>query len=444
MAKEKARLKPKSGLSKPALSPVAGKGHAPKRPSNTNGDDTAAGRGGSGEGAIVPQAVSRVTSFEQMTLREDVLRGLFAYGYERPSRVQSQALPAILSGRDVLAQAQSGTGKTSMTAIAAVQAVRASSSELQVLILSPTRELATQTHDVITNIGQFVRGLRSQCAVGGGSGSSSKKGQGQSKRSVNSYAGVQIVSATPGRACDLLARGTLTVRKVRLLLVDEADEMMTRGLQERLYDIYRALDSRSQIVLVSATMPADVLAMTDAFTTEPLRILVARDALTLEGIRQFYVDVGTEQWKLDALCDLYERITVGQCVVFVNSRKKCEWLARQLQALGFGVGVLHGDMVQRDRDEVMRTFRAGASRVLIATDVCSRGIDVQQLSLVLNFDLPRDPESYLHRIGRSGRFGRRGMAISLVTSEERAQLRTLETFFSIRIPAMPSDTLDVL
>jgi len=249
---------------------------------------------------------------------------------------------------------------------------------------------------------------------------------------------VHIICATPGRAFDLIRRGTLELRKLRLLLVDEADEMLSEGFKEQLYEIYRRVPAEAQLVLVSATMPREVVRMCEQFMTEPERILVSRDRLTLEGIKQFHVAVELEKWKIGVLLDLYQTLTISQCVVFVNTRSKCEWLAKRLRKDAFTAAAVHGELSQSERDAVMGKFRSGAARVLLATDVWSRGIDVANVSLVINFDLPVSNDAYLHRIGRSGRFGRKGLAISFVTQEELPDIRRIERFFRTTIPPLPA------
>jgi ATP-dependent RNA helicase len=356
-----------------------------------------------------------------LTPQDDLLRGIYGFGFERPSAIQQRAIPPMLAGRDVIAQAQSGTGKTSMLALAAValadarggagppsSAAPSSSSSSrgpQVLILSPTRELASQTARTAAALGEHAA-VRALAAVGGsslGADLAALEGKGAS----GAAGPPAVVSGTPGRVYDLIKRGALATRALKALIIDEADELLGAGFKEQLYDIYRHAPAGVQVVLVSATLPGPVLSLAAKFMADPVRILVARDALSLAGIRQFFVDVETEAWKFDTLADLYETLTIAQAVVFVNSRTKCDWLAGALRSAGFAVAAMHGDLPQRERDAIMAAFRAGGSRVLVSTDVWARGIDVASVSLVVNYDLPPRRELYLHRIGRSGRFGRK-------------------------------------
>lgn len=240
----------------------------------------------------------------------------------------------------------------------------------------------------------------------------------------------------------MIKRRHLQTRNVKMLVLDEADELMTKGFKEQIYEIYRQLPLTVQVVVVSATLTREVLEMTSKFTTDPVRILVKREDVTLEGIKQYYIQCEKEEWKFDTLCDLYDNLTITQAVIFCNTKMKVTWLAEQLRKANFAVVAMHGDMKQEERDLIMNDFRSGNSRVLISTDVWARGIDVQQVSLVINYDLPLDKENYVHRIGRSGRFGRRGKAINLLTKEDREEFKDLQRYYKIKIREMPMDFND--
>jgi len=300
--------------------------------------------------------------------------------------------------------------------------------------VSPTRELASQTDRVILAIGDYMS-VQTHCCVGG-------KSIGEDIRRLDH--GVHVVSGTPGRVYDMIKRRTLRTRQVRLLVLDEADEMLNRGFKEQIFDIYRYLPPETQVVLVSATLPREVLQVTDKFMTDPVKILVKRDELTLEGIKQFFVAVEKEDWKFDTLCDLYDTLTITQAVIFCNKRKKVEWLAEKMRANNFTVSAMHGDMPQKDRDSVMSEFRSGSSRVLITTDIWARGLDVQQVSLVINYDLPVNRELYIHRIGRSGRFGKKGVAVNFVRDEDVRTLKDIERYYSTDIDEMPMNVADLI
>lgn len=383
-------------------------------------------------------------------------------GFEKPSAIQQRAILPVISGRDVIAQAQSGTGKTATFSISSLQAVDSKLRETQVLILSPTHELALQIQKVIYSLGDFMQ-LEVHACIGG-------KNVGEDMKKLES--GVQIVSGTPGRVYDMIRRRSLRTKNIKMLVLDEADEMLGRGFKEQIYDIYRYLPPTTQVVLVSATLAPDVLEMTRKFMTDPVSILVKRDELTLEGIKQFFIAVEKEDWKFDTLCDLYDTLTITQAVIFCNTRKKVEWLADKMRKANFAVVAMHGEMPQSERDAIMKAFRSGESRVLITTDVWARGIDVSQVSLVINYDLPIHRETYLHRytrtsslpslvcsfvlipqissstvlcrIGRSGRYGRKGVAINFVRNDDITTLRDIEQFYATQIDEMPMSVADLV
>jgi len=373
-------------------------------------------------------------TFDKMGLKEELLRGVYAYGFEKPSAIQQRAIVPVITGRDVIAQAQSGTGKTATFSIGVLQSIDTQVRETQALILSPTRELAQQIQKVCLAIGDYMSVQVHSC-IGG-------KSVGEDIRKLEQ--GVHVVSGTPGRVFDMISRRSLRTRNIKMLVLDEADEMLSLGFKEQIYDVYRYLPPATQVVLVSATLTPDVLGMTKKFMTDPIRILVKRDELTLEGIKQFFVAVEKEEWKFDTLCDLYDTLTITQAVIFCNTRRKVDWLTDKMRKANFTVAAMHGEMPQNERDEIMNSFRSGENRVLITTDIWARGIDVQQVSLVINYDLPNNRELYIHRIGRSGRFGRKGVAINFVKSDDIRILRDIEQFYSTQIDEMPMNVADLI
>ncbi|VDO95541.1 unnamed protein product [Soboliphyme baturini] len=371
--------------------------------------------------------VDVVTTFDQMGLREELIQGIYAYGFSKPSAIQQRAIKPVIKGRDVIAQAQSGTGKTATFAIGILQTLDTQIRETQTLVLSPTRELAVQIQKVVLALGDYMN-VQCHACIGG-------TNVGEDIRKLD-Y-GQHVISGTPGRVFDMIRRRSLRTRAIKMLVLDEADEMLNKGFKEQIYDVYRYLPPGTQVVLISATLPHEILEMTSKFMTEPVRILVKRDELTLEGIRQFFVAVEREEWKFDTLCDLYDTLTITQAVIFCNTRRKVDWLSEKMREANFTVSAMHGDMEQKDRDRIMKEFRAGQSRVLISTDVWARGLDVPQVSLVINYDLPNNRELYIHRIGRSGRFGRKGVSINFVKSDDIRILRDIEQYYSTQIDEMP-------
>jgi translation initiation factor 4A len=323
-----------------------------------------------------------IETFDAMDLREDLLRGIYAYGFEKPSAIQQRAIKPMLLGRDVIAQAQSGTGKTATFAIGILQQIDTALQECQALVLAPTRELAQQIVKVIVALGDFMS-VRTHACVGGTAVRDDIRTLQQ---------GVHVVVGTPGRVFDMINRRALRLTDVRLFALDEADEMLSRGFKDQIYEIFKFLPEQVRVALFSATMPLEILEITSRFMQDPIRILVKRDELTLEGIKQFYIAVEREEWKLDTLCDLYETLTITQAIIYCNTRRKVDWLTDRMSEKDFTVSSMHGDMDQRERDIIMREFRSGSSRVLITTDLLARGIDVQQVSLVINYDLPTNRE----------------------------------------------------
>uniref|UniRef100_A0A1I8ELF5 RNA helicase n=1 Tax=Wuchereria bancrofti TaxID=6293 RepID=A0A1I8ELF5_WUCBA len=392
------------------------------------------------------EEVDVVHTFDSMGLGEELLRGIYSYvvsslimltlgntaGFEKPSAIQQRAIKQIVKGRDVIAQAQSGTGKTATFSIAVLQSLDISLRETQALILSPTRELAVQIQKVVLALGDYLN-VQCHACIGG-------TNVGEDIRKLD-Y-GQHVVSGTPGRVFDMIRRRNLRTRSIKMLVLDEADEMLNKGFKEQLYDIYRYLPPGAQVVLLSATLPHEILEMTSKFMTDPIRILVKRDELTLEGIKQFFVAVDREEWKFDTLCDLYDTLTITQAVIFCNTRRKVDWLAEKLKEANFTVSSMHGEMEQKERDAIMKEFRGGASRLLISTDVFARGLDIPQVSLVVNYDLPNNRELYIHRIGRSGRFGRKGVAINFVKSDDIRILRDIEQYYATQIDEMPMNAAE--
>ncbi|KAI9209778.1 P-loop containing nucleoside triphosphate hydrolase protein [Polychytrium aggregatum] len=375
-----------------------------------------------------------VDKFDDMNLREELLRGIYAYGFEKPSAIQQRAILPVIKDHDVIAQAQSGTGKTATFSISILQKLDMTKKATQALILAPTRELAQQIQKVVLALGDYMNAECHACVGGTNVRDDAAKLQ----------AGAHIVVGTPGRVFDMLNRGYFRADDVKMFVLDEADEMLSRGFKDQIYDIFQLLPPSTQVVLLSATMPADVLEVTKKFMRDPVRILVKRDELTLEGIKQFYVSVEKEEWKLATLCDLYETVTIAQAVIFCNTRRKVDWLTEKLHANDFTVSALHGEMSQEDREVIMKEFRSGSSRVLITTDLLARGIDVQQVSLVINYDLPASRENYIHRIGRGGRFGRKGVAINFVTTDDVRMLRDIEEFYNTQVEEMPLNIADLI
>jgi len=327
-----------------------------------------------------------------------------------------------------------GTGKTATFAIGILQKLDINIKDCQALVLAPTRELAQQIVKVITSLGDFMN-IKIHACVGG-------TAVRDDIRTLQE--GVHVVVGTPGRVYDMINRRALRLDHVALFVLDEADEMLSRGFKEQIYDVFKYMPEQVQCTIFSATMPLEVLEVTQKFMRDPIKILVKKDELTLEGIKQFYIAIDREEWKFETLCDLYSTLTITQAIIYCNTRRKVDWLTQKMQEKDFTVSSMHGDLDQRERDTIMREFRSGSSRVLITTDLLARGIDVQQVSLVINYDLPTNRENYIHRIGRSGRFGRKGVSINFIVQADVRYMKDIEQFYNTQIEEMPANVADLL
>jgi translation initiation factor 4A len=374
-----------------------------------------------------------VESFDQLDLKADLLRGIYGYGFVKPSIIQAKGILPILKTRDTIAQAQSGTGKTATFAISILQVIDPEAARCQALVLAPTRELAQQIQRVIMCLGEYLKVSVHICTGGTNVMDERKRLQ----------EGVQVVVGTPGRVHDMLKRGFLKAEHLKLFVLDEADEMLGRGFQEQIKDIFKLIPGDVQIALFSATMPPEILGLTKDFMRDPATILVKNEELTLDGIKQFYIAIDKEEWKFDTLVELYNNIDIQQCIMYCNKKQRVDELTEKLKEKNFTVSSMHGDMDQNQRDLIMREFRTGTSRVLITTDLLARGIDIQQVSLVINYDLPLSKEKYIHRIGRSGRFGRKGVAINFVTPTDYKFLQEVEKYYNTEVVEMPLDVSNI-
>ena len=373
-------------------------------------------------------------SFDDLNLKENLLRGVYSYGFENPSIIQHKSVPVMCKGVDLIAQAQSGTGKTGAFAIGCLNSLDESLKRTQVIIISPTHELVNQTYDVLENIGKYMN-VTMMKVMGGTSMNECRDGLNKDP---------QIIVGSPGRILDMINRRNLFTDNIRQVIIDEADEILSFGFKESIYDIIKSIPEKSQICLFSATIPEDVLELSNKFLREPENILVKKEALTLEGIRQFFINVKVNDWKLDVLKDLYDVINISQCIIYINSRNKLMEVYENLNKDNFPVSYIHGELTSQERKKTMEDFKSGHTRILISTDLLSRGIDIQQLSLVINFDLPKSKETYIHRIGRSGRYGRKGVSINLVTDRDMNYMKEIEEFYDTEIKEMPQNIADYL
>ena len=369
-----------------------------------------------------------VETFDELNLKPDLLRGIYGYGFEKPSIIQQKAILPIIRGNDVIAQAQSGTGKTAAFAIGTLQLVDPQKDEIQCLILSPTRELAHQTSIVYQFLGEYLK-VKVCLLIGG-----TRVGADIDKLKE----GPQILVGSPGRVLDLIGKKKISLGYLQSFVLDEADEMLSKGFLPTIKEIISLIPNTAKILLFSATMPKDIVEMTTKFMKDPAKILVKNEELTLEGIKQYYVFLKKED-KLDVLFQIYRGIEIAQAIIYCNTKKVVDYVSEELKKKGHMISSIHGDMKQFERDSVMRDFRSGVTRVLVTTDLLARGIDVYQVSLVINYEMPKEKETYIHRIGRSGRFGRKGNAINFVTPPEKDQLEEIQKYYNTSIEQLPSD-----
>jgi len=385
----------------------------------------------SGEELVFDSTENVINGWDELDIEPKILRGIFAYGFEKPSPIQQRAIKPIVEGRDVIAQAQSGTGKTATFTIGSLQRVNTRESKTQVLILSPTRELSTQTSRVISSIGTFMEGLKIQTVFGG---AAVEEGSSFSNKNVP-----HVICGCPGRVYDMMRRDRIGSKNIKLVILDEADEMLSSGFKEQVYNIFQFLNQDVQVCLFSATMPDGINNIIDKIMRNPVRISVKREQLTLEGISQYFIAVDDDRQKYTTLKSIFSHITLSHTIIYCNSIKRVQDLYEAMCEDGFPVCRIHSNMDKSERDKAFIDFRNGHSRVLIYSNVTARGIDIQQVSVVVNFDLPKCVHTYLHRIGRSGRWGRKGVGINFITRRDVIQIRKIEEHYSTQIDEMPSD-----
>ena len=378
---------------------------------------------------------NEINNWDELEISPDLLRGIYAYGFEKPSPIQRKAIKPLVSGKDVIAQAQSGTGKTATFTIGVLSHINIDNKFPQALILSPTHELSIQTASVIKGIGIMLNGLKIQTLVGG-----SPIDEDITSLKTNTP---HILVGCPGRVYDMMRRNQFDAKKIKIVILDEADEMLSSGFKEQVYNIFQYFKSDIQVALFSATLPSYINGITSKFMRDPVKIYVKAEQLTLEGISQYYIAVEDDKQKYLTLKDLYGFMSVSQCIIYANSVKRVSDLYDAMIEDGFPVCRIHSNMEKVDRDVAFAEFRTGKHRVLISSNVTSRGIDIQQVSVVINFDIPKDIHNYLHRIGRSGRWGRKGVGINLITRRDISKLKEIEAYYSCQINEMPSN-FDIL
>jgi len=372
-----------------------------------------------------------INNWDELEIDTNLLRGIYAYGFETPSPIQKKAIKPIILKKDIIAQAQSGTGKTATFTIGALSHVNTDIDTTQILCLSPTRELSTQTANVMKGIGSMLKNLRVQILVGG---SSIDEDISRLKENVP-----HVIAGCPGRVYDMMRRNHIQSKNIKLVILDEADEMLSSGFKEQVYNIFQYFNADIQVALFSATLPEHVNTIASKFMRNPVRIQVKTEQLTLEGISQYYIAVEDDRQKYLTLKDLYSFMSVSQTIIYANSIKRVSALYDAMIEDGFPVCRIHSGMDKSERDKAFADFRTGSYRVLISSNVTSRGIDIQQVSLVINFDIPKCVHNYLHRIGRSGRWGRKGVGINFITRRDVSKMKEIEAHYATQITEMPAN-----
>ena len=367
---------------------------------------------------------------EHLDLKKKLLRGIYGHGFETPSPIQKKAIIPMINKKDIIAQAQSGTGKTGAYSVSTLQIVDSTISETQALVLAPTRELAVQITEVINKLSVQLNTVV-KLLIGG----IPVRQDIQEMKETTPH----IVVGTPGRVFDIMRNGHIDTAKIKLMVLDEADEILSEGFKDQIYDIFQYLDSEAQVALFSATMPPELENLTSKFLRDPVQILVKKEQVTLEGIKQFYVGLENDNTKFETLKDIFSLISMSQCMIYCNSIKRADHLYNSMIMEDFPVIKIHSGMSEAERRESHNDIKTGAARVIICTDLFARGIDIQQVSYVINYDVPSNIHTYIHRIGRSGRWGRKGVSINFVTKRDLFKIKEIEQFYNTLIEEMPMD-----
>ncbi|MCY7350212.1 MAG: DEAD/DEAH box helicase [Cytophagaceae bacterium] len=361
--------------------------------------------------------------FSELQLSAEVMQAVADMGFEVASPIQSEAIPYLLQGRDVIGQAQTGTGKTAAFGIPIIEKIDPSDRTVQALVMCPTRELAVQVSEEIKKLAKHKRGLSTTAIYGGDS----------IERQIRDLKrGVHIVIGTPGRIIDHIERGTLKLDHAKIVVLDEADEMLDMGFREDIESILEETPNERQTVFFSATMSKPILALTSRYQNDPKLVKVVRNELTADNVEQLYYQVKSHT-KMEVMCRLIDFYQLKLMLVFCNQKKKVDEVVEQLNLRGYQAEGIHGDLRQSQRTNVMSKFRSGVTNILVATDVAARGIDVEDVDAVINYDIPLDEEYYVHRIGRTGRAGKSGKAFTMVVGAERYRLRDIQTYTKVTI-----------
>jgi len=369
-----------------------------------------------------------MSSFDNLNLNEDLLKGLYLYGFKNPSSIQIKGIEAINTLKDCIIQSQSGTGKTATYLLGILNNLEDNKNSI---IITPTRELAEQVHKVALSIASQTQ-LKIVKCIGGTDLNETR----------NLVKDAHLVIGTIGRIFHMVTDKKININKLKILVLDEADEILSNGINDHLSSILNIMPMNTQIVLISATMSINVFSFSKEHMHNPIKILLKNNEVIVELISQFYIDVDIEENKFDILLDLYNLVSTSQAIIFCNTIKKIEWVEQNLKTNNFTVMVIHSNMTQEERETTIKDFREGNTRILLTSDLLSRGIDIPQVNMVINYDIPVNKETYVHRIGRCGRFDKKGVAITLIKMKEPSDIKIydrLKNYYKIDIKEMPAD-----
>lgn len=375
--------------------------------------------------------IIKYENWNNFNLKDDLLRGIYSYGFENPSNIQQIAIKPALDKRDLIAQAQSGSGKTGTFTISILELININVNQTQAIVVAPTRELATQISNVFSNIGSFMKNLKIKTLVGGSPI--------QKDISYLKYKKPHVIIGCIGRINDMVNRKLLHIEELKILCLDEADELLSNTFRIQMQQLITNINKSAQILIYSATMSNEIINLTNLFMNDPVKIIVEKEKLSLECIEQMFIPLNSDMHKYEMLKYIFEKVSITQCIIYVNDINRVQELTDAMNKDGFPVCCIHGSCERTERDNILQDFRNGKFRVLISSNITARGIDIQQIGIVINFDVPKNVNTYLHRIGRSGRWGRKGMAINFVTRYDVHHMKKIENHYKISITELNPD-----
>jgi translation initiation factor 4A len=368
-------------------------------------------------------------NFDSLNLNEKLLKGIYLHGFTQASNIQIKGISSINTGKDCILQSQSGTGKTATYLLGILNRLDPSDKACQGIIITPTRELANQVYEVACNLSKYTEYKITKCTGGT-----------DINQNRNELKTASIVVGTIGRIYHMINEKKINIHKLKFIVLDEADDILSDGICDKLQEIFNKAHSGIQVILISATMSFNVFNASKKFMDDPIKVLLKNNEVIVDLISQFYLDVEAEEFKFDTLLDLYNLISTSQAIIFCNTIRKVEWLEQNLKQNNFPITVIHSNMTQDERDNTVKEFKDGKTRLLLTTDLLSRGIDIPQVNMVINYDLPPNKETYVHRIGRCGRFDKKGVAITMVKMSDPTDVKTfnkMKHFYNMDIKELP-------